>query len=79
MSEKKFDAVLLDLIMPEINGIDIIDKLAKSGKIREQKIILFTAAKISNQQTQEYLGKGVHACIEKPVQTDVLLKILEEN
>lgn len=79
MSQKKFDAVLLDLEMPQMNGDEIIEKLAKNGKINEQKIILFTASSVSDERMEEYLKKGVHSCIKKPVQTDVLLKILEEN
>ena len=77
MSEKKFDAVLLDLHMPEMDGSEVIDNLTRNGKIKDQRIILFTASNVSNQQIGEYIEKGVHSCIRKPIQTDALLRVLE--
>ena len=79
MSEKIFDAVLLDLHMPEIDGSQVIDNLARNGKIKDQKITLFTASNVSDQQVEEYLDKGVHACVRKPIQTYALLKVLERT
>ncbi len=79
MSEKNFDTVLLDLHMPEMDGTEVIDKLARNGKIADQKIILFTASNITDQQIGEYLEKGVYACIRKPIQTDALLRVLERT
>ncbi|MGQ0638370.1 MAG: response regulator [Nitrososphaerota archaeon] len=76
MSEKNFDAVLLDLHMPEMDGAEVINKLARNGKIKDQRIILFTASNVSDQLVGEYLDKGVHACIRKPIQTDALLRVL---
>jgi two-component system OmpR family response regulator len=72
--EKKFDAVLLDLAMPEFTGADIIDHLHKSGKINDQKIVLFTASSIQDKEIEELLRKGAHSCIKKPVKLNVLLE-----
>jgi two-component system OmpR family response regulator len=74
----KFDVVLLDLAMPEFTGIDVIDHLFADGKLKENKIILFTASSITDKDVDELLKKGAYACIRKPVKLDVLLKTISE-
>ena len=74
--EKKFDAVLLDLAMPEFSGTDIVDHLQKSGKLTSQKIILFTASSIPDQEIEALLRKGAHSCIKKPVKLKALLEAI---
>jgi CheY-like chemotaxis protein len=76
IEQQKFDAVLLDLAMPDFTGADVINALAKSGKIKEQKIILFTASSLGGKETDELLEKGVYACIRKPAKLDVILKTI---
>lgn len=73
---QKFDVVLLDLAMPEYTGIDVIENLYKSGKIKEVKIILFTASSIRDEDIEILLKKGAHSCIKKPVKLNVLLNAI---
>ena|SRR2546428_2942423 len=40
----QFDLVLLDLMMPKINGYEFIDKVTKEYRHRRPHIIVFTAA-----------------------------------
>ena len=44
IENQKYDAVLLDLAMPNFSGIDVINTLAEKNTIRNQKIIVFTAS-----------------------------------
>ena len=74
---QKFDVVLLDIAMPEFSGIDIIDKLASSGKIKDQKIILFTASSPPPEEVDKMLKKGAHSCLKKPMDPDEILQYLE--
>jgi two-component system, OmpR family, response regulator len=74
--EKKFDVVLLDLAMPEFTGEDVVDHLQKNGKINDQKIILFTASSIQDEEIDDLIRKGVHSCIKKPVKLDALLNAM---
>ena len=76
IEQKKFDVVLLDLAMPEFTGIDVIDHLYKSGKINEQKIILFTASSVTDEEIQKLIKKGAQSCLKKPVKLEVLLKTI---
>lgn len=74
----KFDAVLLDLAMPEFSGKDVVDNLAEKNKIKDQPIILFTASSITNEEITELINKGAHSCLRKPIDPDVLIDYLNE-
>ena len=73
----KFDVVLLDLAMPEFSGTDIIESLAKENKLKNQKIILFTASSKHEDEISELIKKGAHSCLKKPIDPDELLNYLE--
>jgi len=73
----KFDVVLLDLAMPEFSGTDVIESLTKENKIKNQKIILFTASSKSKEDISELIKKGAHSCLKKPIDPDELLNYLE--
>jgi len=78
IKEQNFDAILLDLAMPEFSGIDVIESLKKSNNLKDQKIILFTASSATDKQIGELLqNEGVSSCIRKPVEIDTLIKELE--
>ncbi len=73
-----YDMVLLDLSMPDFSGLDVIADLQTDGQITKQKIVLFTASSVSDRDIEELLTKGVHSCIRKPVDIDILLDKLAE-
>jgi two-component system, OmpR family, response regulator len=76
IEQEKFDAVLLDLAMPDFTGVEVIEHLQKSGKMNNNKIILFTASSITDEQIEVLMKKGVHSCLKKPVRLEVLLKAI---
>ena len=79
IEEQNFDAILLDLAMPEFSGIDVIESLKKSNKLKDQKIIIFTASSATETDIDELLlNEGVSSCIRKPVDIDTLMKKVEE-
>ena len=71
---QKFDLVFLDLSMPKPDGLDIIDTLRKEDLIDKQKIIIFTASSITKHEFLELEKLGVHSCIRKPIDVDILLE-----
>jgi len=76
INEKKFDVILLDLAMPDFTGVDVIDNLHQSGKIKDNKVILFTASSISDGEIEVLIKKGAHSCLKKPVKLSVLLQVI---
>jgi len=76
---QRFDAILLDLAMPEFSGLDVIESLKKIGKIGYQNIILFTASSATDKEIDVLLKyDGIKSCIRKPVDINVLIKKVEE-
>lgn len=41
--EKKIDAVILDLMMPNISGVDILKQMKKTDGLKELPILILTA------------------------------------
>ena len=79
IEEQNFDAILLDLAMPEFSGLDVIESLKKSNKLKEQKIILFTASSATDKEIDVLLqNDGIKSCIRKPVDIDVLINKIED-
>ena len=73
----KFDAVLLGLTMPNFSGYDVIDALEKSGELKENKIIIFTALHLSQSEIEDFFKRGVYSYFGLPVKLDILLETLE--
>src|SRR5437867_5043277 len=72
----KFDAIILDLAMPEFTGRDFLDSLIQEGKIAEQKIIVLTAMPLGNVKIEDH-RHGICEVLPKPCKLDVLMKTLE--
>ena len=71
-----FGAVMLDLQMPEFSGIDVINSLEKSGKIKLNKIIVMTASSIESVELNELKKQGVFVWMRKPIDDNELGSIL---
>ncbi len=78
IKDKKFDLVLLDLLMPDFSGEDVIDALVKEGIVDKQKIIVFTASTATQKEYGPLLEKGVHSIITKPADIDILIETIKK-
>jgi len=77
LENDKFDATILDISMPEFSGIDVVDALNESGRIKEQKVVILTASSSSNEELDKLKEKGVREVLKKPLQLDSLVATLE--
>ena len=71
--KQKFDVIVLDLAMPEFTGFDVVNELSKTGEIKNQNIIVLTAATVSKDQIDSLYKAGVKSFLKKPVSPEVLL------
>jgi len=76
--DEKFDAVLLDLSMPEFSGMDVIDALVKEGIMNKQKVVIFTATSPTKKEIDQFLEKGAHSVLKKPVDPDDLSEFVHK-
>jgi len=77
IESNKYDAVILDISMPEFSGIDVVNALNESGKIKENKIIIMTASVTVDDDLAHLKEKGVHSILKKPVEIDALISTLK--
>ena len=78
IQENKHDVVLLDLAMPEFDGYAIIKALESKDMLKNNKIIIFTASTITQDELDKLVSRGVNSYILKPIDIDLLLsKIIE--
>ncbi|MCV0413216.1 response regulator [Nitrosarchaeum sp.] len=77
IENQHYDAVLLDLAMPNFSGIDVINALVEKNTIHNQKIIIFTASSKPNNDFTELIKMGVHSCLTKPIDPDELVSYIE--
>ena len=76
--ENQYDAVLLDLAMPEFSGEDVLKELNKENIVNKQKIIIFSASSNNDSEMDTLVSKyGAHAYVRKPVDVDQLLDMLD--
>jgi two-component system OmpR family response regulator len=73
IENQAFDAIILDIAMPEFSGRDVIDELHKSGKIKNQNIVILTASAMTYDDESMLKSKGVRLCLKKPIDPDILL------
>lgn len=78
MHEQKFDLVLLDPETPDFSGLDIMDILSQENLLHKQKIIMFSAMPMTDGEIQQFLRRGIHYFIRKPVDVDYLIERLNE-
>jgi len=80
IASEEFDVVLLDMMMPEMDGMETLMELKRSGS--RSKVVMITAfATIGN--AVEAIKKGASDYISKPFKIEVLLttirRVLEES
>ena len=76
--EQDQDMIILDLSMPEVSGIDIINDLAKDGTIKEKKIVVMTASAVGDEELEGLVELGIHSFLKKPVDIDAILDKIDE-
>ncbi len=74
IKEENYDTVLLDISMPEFSGIDIIHTLEREKRLKDQKIVIFSATAFTEGEVHHLLKKeGVELCLKKPIKLNKVL------
>lgn len=73
---KPIDVVLMDVNMPEMDGIETVRRIRKMKNIKDIPVIFFTAI-TSKGTIDDCMQLGMKDYIVKPYEPDVLLKKLE--
>lgn len=77
IKNENYDIVFLDIHMPEVSGLDIIQILESENILQDQKIVIFSAHDFTSSEIDDLLKKkGIKACLKKPIQLNELLTVM---
>jgi len=69
IKNEKFDRILLDMHMPTLSGIDIIETLERENILKDQNIIILSGFPFNYNQKEDLLKKeGIQNCLKKPIE-----------
>jgi CheY-like chemotaxis protein/signal transduction histidine kinase len=71
----KPDIVLMDIMMPEMDGIEAMQEIRKKPELRDLPIIALTAKAMPDDQ-QRCLAAGANDYITKPIDVDKLVSLI---
>lgn len=72
---EKFDVILLDRMMPKIDGMEVLSKIKAHRKLKSTPVILQTA-KASKQNIIEGMNSGAYYYLTKPFDDEMLRSIV---
>ena len=71
------DAVITDLVMPELDGYALIQQIRQSDNI-QKCVIIATSASVFDKDRQKSLDVGGDSFLPKPIEADQLFTLLEK-
>jgi len=79
----KFDLILMDFFMPEMNGREVIEKIRENPRLKDTKIAFLTAAGFRDRGMEVLRELNISGYIMKPIEihgfSEKIKKILSEN
>lgn len=72
LSDKEFDIVLLDIMMPEMTGLDVL-QIMRNNPVLHNLPVMVVSAKVGSDDVKEALDAGANEYIKKPIDEVELL------
>ncbi len=72
------DAIITDLLMPEMDGFELIRQLRQSQSLKD-KIIIASSASVYDTDKEKSLAIGSNAFLPKPIEIEKLLEQLQQH
>ena len=76
IKNEEWDTILLDIAMPELSGLEVIDDLEKNNLLKKRTIWIFSAASITDDEIKELVDRGVIGIIRKPIKLKELFSTI---
>jgi CheY-like chemotaxis protein len=78
LDDESFDVILLDIAMPDEDGISIAKKIRARGREWSNLPILAMTAKVMTESVESYRAAGMNGIVPKPIIFDQLEHVLSE-
>jgi len=80
IQQERFDVILLDIVMPEFNGLQIIASLATEEILQDQNIFIYSAHFGHDNQIKDLLRRdGINGCLKKPMDLNEILETITKK
>lgn len=66
-AHQKFDLILMDIQMPELDGVEATKRIRQETGINQETPIIALSANILHDQQASFLKAGMQACLTKPI------------
>lgn len=77
-SKERFDVILMDLAMPEMDGIEATRTIRLQGSLNEFTPVIALTANVSPEVREKSAKAGIDGYLTKPFKESDLLEVLEE-
>ena len=77
LERKQYDVVLMDIQMPDMDGLDATRFIREQTKLEKQPCIIAMTAYALEGDREEFLNAGMNDYISKPIQIEELKQALE--
>ena len=78
IKEKKPDVVLLDLIMPKMDGLSVMEKVNMDKQITKRPEFIIVTAVGQERITEDAFRKGASYYVMKPFQNDMIVRRIKD-
>ncbi len=75
--ETQFDLILMDIQMPQMDGMETSQRLREMESYKDTPIIALTAHALAEEQ-QSMLASGMNAYLSKPINEEILVSTIRE-
>ena len=77
-AQSKPDLILLDVLLPQLNGFKICELLKENAKTKDIPVIMLTAL-LGESAKEKSLESGAKYLISKPYYPEDLLRVIEDT
>ena len=78
INEKKPDAIILDIFMPDMDGFMILEKLRESPQLREIPVLVVSGGGLTNEQQKQLADYGQRLIAKGSLKEDDLINSIEQ-
>jgi len=78
LDQTRYDLIILDIIMPEMNGFEVCRKIREIESYSETPIVFLTAKNLEEDRS-EGIDAGANLFLSKPISPDKLLEIISDT
>jgi CheY-like chemotaxis protein len=78
MAREKFDVVLLDMVMPEMDGLDVLAQLRAGTGPNAATPVIACTANVLPDQVESYRKAGTAGVLAKPIDVRAMLRAVAD-